>query len=169
MSCFGGVSLEQKRSMLEDHTPLGAYLASKELGELAKILQLAKFGVGKPLPESPFYVVMSGQVEVREGSDVLCTKSPGAFFTRRAGLVAQQRGSIAPGANRASVAPDPAASRHSIVKSKDADGADVEITTTLLGKVAGKVLWVSVPMEPPHGDPPMEPPLSPPFPPFPRR
>lgn len=110
MSCLGGVSLELKRSMLEDHTPLGAYLASKELGQLARILQPARFTAGKMLPESPFYIVVSGQIEVREGSEVLCTKSAGAFFTRRAGLVAAQRGSVA-AANRQSVAPEAAQQR----------------------------------------------------------
>lgn len=142
MSCFGGVSSEQKRSLLEDRTPLGAYLSAKELSELAKILQTAKFAAGKPLPESPFYIVVTGQVEVREGSEVLCTKSSGSFFTRRAGLVAQQRHSISPSAARVTM---PVDGRHSIVQShEDESSGMIEVATQIVGKTSGRVLWVAV-------------------------
>ena len=180
MSCFGGssVSLEAKRTVLEDNTPLGAYLTSKEvrtqhasrtqpcgnsrsqltltrgstpvrqLGELAKICSSAKVSVGKLLPESPFYVIISGQVEVREGTsnDVLCTKSAGAFFTRRAGLVAQQqtRGTRRSAMSRTTSPSTDIESRSSIVAAKDADEEADDSTplTDMVGKSSGKVLWV---------------------------
>ena len=81
---FGSaVPLEQRRISLEDQSPLGAYLTPEELLERAKVCSGAKFRPGSSLPESPFYVVVSGQVEVRDpNGSVLCTKYPGSFFTR---------------------------------------------------------------------------------------
>lgn len=130
--------------LMRDSNPL------RQLGELAKICSSAKVSVGKLLPESPFYVIISGQVEVREieSNEVLCTKYAGAFFTRRAGLVAQQqsRGTRRTATNSRNTSPSlDVDSRKSIVAEKIVDDEEAESTqlTNMVGKSSGKVLWVN--------------------------
>jgi hypothetical protein len=141
----GGASLEKRRSSLEDHSPLGAYLSAEELLELAKVCESMSFRQGVALPESPFYVVISGQVEVRDpNGNVLCTKYPGSFFTRRAGLVAQtKQGKKTGGELPADAA---AVQRSSIVKADLEDGeSDLDsapLTSIVGGKVGGTVVFV---------------------------
>jgi len=157
MSCFGGASLAKKQHMLESQSPLGAYLSQEELAALAKACTTARFTEGGKLPESPFYIVMSGQIEVREGDDVLCTKSAGAFFTRRAGLIKKGRGTRRTESVRGMHSPtgspqndltmEAPAQRNSIVQAtSDLDGDESFVNqkplTKLMGKTAGAVLWV---------------------------
>ena len=142
---FGSaVPLEQRRISLEDQSPLGAYLTPEELLELAKVCSGAKFRPGSSLPESPFYVVVSGQVEVRDpNGSVLCTKYPGSFFTRRAGLV-RGRGAMRKSAVRTSQEGE-MVQRSSIVKGDLDDESftkETPLTRIVGGKVGGTVLWV---------------------------
>ena len=58
-----GVSEAQKLAALEDNSPLCAYLIRQEIVALARLCTSHKFKAGKQLPESPFYVVITGQVE----------------------------------------------------------------------------------------------------------
>ena len=149
MSCCGGGAdpVLLKRSMLEDHSPLGAYLSASDMSELANICQISRFAVGKPLPESPFYVMITGNAEVRDESGVLCTKYPKSFFTRRAGLISKQnrisQGQGSFSSKRLSKLPED--SRSSIVRavSPTDDEPLEEVTTQIIGKMAGKVLWVN--------------------------
>lgn len=87
MACCGGAPALKKMTILEDTSPLGAYLNMEELERLASLCDISSFRPGQQLPESPFYCIFTGQVQVIEEDQVLCTKHPGSFFTRRAGLV----------------------------------------------------------------------------------
>ena len=160
--CGGGTSLDKKLSWLQEESPLGAYLGADELLELAKLCVTSSFRPQSKLDESPFFIVMSGQVEVRDSSsgEVLCTKYPGAFFTRRAGLFLGKGGreSLSKGSADQSFTkkspksadsptpPSVAASRSSIVKADD-DILDVDdqvpVTTSVVGgRVGGRVLML---------------------------
>ena len=88
MACCGGAALHLKTQSL-DSSPMGAYLSLDELVRLARACSIVSFKKDDPLPESPFYLVLKGEVRVLtpEG-EVLVDKREGAFFTRRAGLVA---------------------------------------------------------------------------------
>ena len=68
-SLFGGVSQAQKLSALENASPLGVYLSKEELTALARLCTSCKVKPGKNLPESPFYIVIKGEVEVREAAE----------------------------------------------------------------------------------------------------
>ena len=58
-----------KKVLLEHATPLGAYLNDTELDILSKACSVVKFQAGKPIDESPFYLVLSGKiVEPRAGA-----------------------------------------------------------------------------------------------------
>eukprot|EP00966_Prymnesium_polylepis_P005027 115702-Prymnesium_polylepis.1 len=90
MSCCGGggaMKQLEKMRVLKETTPFGAYLDEGELEHMATLCDISKFDANAELPESPFYCVMSGQVQVIENGEVLCTRFSGSFFTRRAGLV----------------------------------------------------------------------------------
>jgi hypothetical protein len=80
----GGTALERKRSALSETSPLGAYLSPEEIVALARACSTHAVRPGRVLPESAFYLVVSGQVEVREAASqqLLCTKQPNSFFTR---------------------------------------------------------------------------------------
>lgn len=68
---------------LDASSPLGAYLDRTELQRLAHACSIKRFAQGKHLPESPFYIVLSGLVAaVSSGGDDICTRTNGAFFSR---------------------------------------------------------------------------------------
>lgn len=81
-----GVSEEAKLRLLEA-TPFYAYLEASEMRLLAKAFVRRSFARGKALPDSPFYLMLRGEVEVRQGGSALCRKANGSFFSRRAGIV----------------------------------------------------------------------------------
>ena len=87
MSCCGGTSAVRKRAILEANSPLGAYLDDAELDSLADLTLISRFAAGGSLPESPFYVVISGSVEVREDAQVLCTKQAGPGYICRSEII----------------------------------------------------------------------------------
>lgn len=68
-------------------TPLYAYLEDRELQQLASAFVRQRVKAGKVLPESPFYIVLSGIVDVRQNDSSLCHKGAGSFFSRHAGEV----------------------------------------------------------------------------------
>ena len=153
MSCCGGVPLMKKMDILEDASPLGAYLSHEELERLASLCDVLAFKKDQELPESPFYCIYTGLVEVKDGDTVLCTKYPGAFFTRRAGLVrgrSKKRNSIkGDGGSPKPVSAEGTEKAHrtSIVKDFgddiDMDDADEVPKTQIIGTQAGKVLYMS--------------------------
>ena len=58
-----------------------------ESRRLARACQIKTFKAGQSLPDSPFYIILEGDVKVVDyAGAVLCTRKDGAFFTRRAGL-----------------------------------------------------------------------------------
>ena len=71
--------------MLANATPLGAYLNEEELLKLARACSILRFRKGKPLRESPFYLLIEGVVSVVavESGLELCSRT--SFFTRHAG------------------------------------------------------------------------------------
>ena len=75
-----------KRWLLEHVSPLGAYLSEWELARLSRACAIVRFTAGKPIPESPFYVVLEGEISVlsSDGEELLVRDS-GSFFTRLAG------------------------------------------------------------------------------------
>lgn len=75
-----------KRWLLEHVSPLGAYLSEWELARLSRACAIVRFAAGKPIPESPFYVVLEGEISVlsSDGEELLVRDS-GSFFTRLAG------------------------------------------------------------------------------------
>jgi len=157
MSCCGAVPLLKKIDILEDTSPLGAYLNAEELERLASFCEVASIRVDHQLPESPFYCIYTGKVEViDDAGSVLCTKYPGAFFTRRAGLVRgrkkptgrnSQAGKKAKADAEASQSvPKPRQQRTSIVKDfddlEDEEDLAKQPATKIVGKAAGKVLYI---------------------------
>jgi len=156
MSCCGGPPTLQKFEILEDCSPLGAYLNREEVERLASLCQVGPIKVGQPLPESPFYCIYTGQVVVQDESgdtiQVLCTKSAGAFFTRRAGLVKGRKKSTRTSSRMKPLASaqegeasQPARQRTSIVKDfEDLEDEMAEAPkTSIQGKQAGKVLYIT--------------------------
>ena len=126
-----GVSLARKLDALQNTSPFGVYLSEAEVTSLAKLCTSSSIKAGKGLPESPFYVVIQGEVQVlSEEGETLCTKYPGAFFTRRAGLI-----------SKSSIGAKAADLRKSIVKKGD-DGKreDDAVTTTVTCKASALVL-----------------------------
>lgn len=129
-----GVSQASKLDHLQNASPLGAYLSEDELVALAKLCTSCSVKVGKALPESPFYIVIRGEVQVIEDDEVLCTKYPGAFFTRRAGLIARKQTLMNPVLSRRAKELE----RKSIVQNtKDDDGEGPPPSTNIVCKVRG--------------------------------
>lgn len=149
MACCGGVSLARKLNLLTDNTPLGAYLGDDELANLAKLCMVTSFRTGQILPESPFYCIVSGEVQVVEETEVLCTKYAGAFFTRRAGLVRGRKpvaGRQSQMGNKVEEVSKPKVQRTSIVKDFEDLEDEAELAnaplTKITGLVAGRVLYI---------------------------
>ena len=86
MACCGGLGLERKVALLEA-TPFYVYLDEDEMRLLANAFVRRRYACGQPVGDSPFYVTMAGEVEVRQGEQTLSRKRAGAFFSRRAGIV----------------------------------------------------------------------------------
>ena len=76
-------SLSLKLQALRAFSPLGAYLEDSELGQLARTCAFVTIHPGRPLPESPFYLVIKGSVSVTdvESGEELTTRQRGSFFT----------------------------------------------------------------------------------------
>uniref|UniRef100_A0A7S4F1E8 Cyclic nucleotide-binding domain-containing protein n=1 Tax=Chrysotila carterae TaxID=13221 RepID=A0A7S4F1E8_CHRCT len=94
MLCCGGggdgeVETERKQELLAQCTPFGVYFDSAQLAKLAKLFARQRFIAGQDLPESPFYIVAAGEVEVisKFETGFLCVKQQGSFFSRHAGIV----------------------------------------------------------------------------------
>ena len=67
-------------------SPLGAYCSSKEIEDLAKCCSIVRFAEKRELWESPFYLVLEGEVGVVSAvGGLLCTRAAGSFFSRHAG------------------------------------------------------------------------------------
>jgi len=121
---------------LENETPLGAYLDEKELQHLACICTSVSVRPGRQLPDSPFYLVTSGDaVILNQDGSVLCTRTRGAFFSRRAGVVLERCDNSFKKGTRAS----------SIITSSGFDDeGDSRVLTTIVGGPAGvNVLYVN--------------------------
>ena len=82
----GGAPRTTVIEMLQS-TPLYAYLNDQEMSIVADAFVSTRVAAGKPLPNSPLYIVVSGEVEVRRQTMKLCTKRAGAFFSRTEGVV----------------------------------------------------------------------------------
>jgi CRP-like cAMP-binding protein len=110
-----GNSLKRKVNALRLLSPFGAYLREKELLDLATACSISSVRSGKELDDSPFYVLISGCVAVKDvaSGEVLCVKHQGSFFTRRVGL-----GQIS-------------------------DDTDLSLSTVVFGVERGKMLLVS--------------------------
>lgn len=86
MSCCGGSAAPSIVSLLQA-TPLYAYLDDAELNIIANAFVRQRVAKGLVLPESPFYILLSGEVAVVLDSQTLCHKAGGSFFSRSAGQV----------------------------------------------------------------------------------
>lgn len=77
-----------KFAALDATTPLGAYLTSPELMRLASACSMLRMAKDDLLPESPFYLVLEGAVNVVDvaSGDVICTRKQWSFFSRQAGV-----------------------------------------------------------------------------------
>lgn len=158
MGC--GASADRKTEMLTEHSPLGAYLNSEELERMAGLCTINTVAQGEVLPESPFYVIISGSAEVTEDGAILCTKHKGAFFTRRAGLI---RGSSGPNlltrmasvsritydqAQQEAAESSSTKKRTSIVKDfpelEDVEELGKQPRTVIIAKEPTQVLWIRV-------------------------
>ena len=84
MACCGGsTSTAVKREHLESQSPLGVYLSSDELDKLATACTISPIKSNQPLRDSPFYIVLEGQVVVKtQAGKILVSKVAGNFFTR---------------------------------------------------------------------------------------
>ena len=100
MACLKcGDDMELKISCLEN-TPFNLYLEPAELREVAMVFMRVSVGVGNELPQSPFYYLLSGKVEIwasqkTEGDAPLApltVRHAGAFFTWKAGLQQRKKG-----------------------------------------------------------------------------
>ena len=90
LGCMGAETSQVRlcREQLQRFSPFGAYLSPAELLKLARTCSIVECGDAAPLADSPFYILVSGTVVVREVSgSVLCYRYAGAFFSRRVGLV----------------------------------------------------------------------------------
>ena len=87
-SPFRRKSLQQKLQSLAS-TPFFIYVHEDDLELLARCFAVHRFTSGQTLPESPFYVLVRGELGIvdKKSQHTLCTKQAGAFFSRRAGLV----------------------------------------------------------------------------------
>ena len=74
-------------------TPFFVYVQEEDFEMLANAFTVHRFAKGQLMPESPFYLVVRGELDVviKGTPDILCTKHPGAFFSRNAGVVEVQR------------------------------------------------------------------------------
>jgi len=122
------------KAALEKETPLGAYLDEQELQRLARLCTSASVRPHRQLPDSPFYLVTSGDaVILNQDGSVLCTRTRGAFFSRRAGVALERRdGSFHKGI------------RTSIITSSgfDDEGDSRVLTTIVGGPIGVNVLYV---------------------------
>jgi len=83
-----GSLMQRKVNALRLLSPFGAFFKEKELLDLARACSITSIRAGRELAESPFYVLISGVVTVKDTAtdDILCKKHQGSFFTRRVGL-----------------------------------------------------------------------------------
>ena len=93
-ACTGGVSHERKLELLE-RSPFFVYLNDEELETLARAFVTRKVSAGTALPNSPFYFVLHGDVEVRHEGRTLVTKHAGSFFSRHAGMAPRRTEAVA--------------------------------------------------------------------------
>ena len=70
-------------------TPFFVYVQEEDFAMLARSFTAHRFSKGQVMPESPFYLVVRGELDIvlKGTPDVLCTKHQGAFFSRNAGIV----------------------------------------------------------------------------------
>ena len=70
-------------------TPFFVYVQEEDFGMLARSFTAHRFSKGQVMPESPFYLVVRGELDIvlKGTPDILCTKHQGAFFSRNAGIV----------------------------------------------------------------------------------
>ena len=65
--CGGAVAPPSVAELLRT-TPLYAYLSDEELPVAADAFTHSRIASGKPLPDSPLYIVLSGEIEVLQGA-----------------------------------------------------------------------------------------------------
>jgi len=144
--CAGGGNFALKLQTLEESSPLGVYLSFDELDKLARSCTISPIKQDQPLAESPFYIVLKGQVQVStKTGKVLVSKVAGTFFTRRAGLV-KREDSRASKAWSGGGSPISKGSKKSYSESRDTDEeilADDVPTTSIVGQLDGSVLWIT--------------------------
>ena len=81
------VAKQLKVASLSSTSPLGAYCTQEEIRELARCCSVRSFAIGAELWESPFYLVLTGEISVIGANGMqLCTRSSGSFFSRHAGM-----------------------------------------------------------------------------------
>lgn len=70
-------------------TPFFVYVQEEDFGMLARSFTAHRFSKGQVMPESPFYLVVRGELDIvlKGTPDILCIKHQGAFFSRNAGIV----------------------------------------------------------------------------------
>ena len=88
-SCFRRKRAFAAKLQSLQSTPFFVYVQQEDFEMLAHSFTAHRFSKGQALPESPFYLVVRGELDiVLKGSpDILCTKHQGAFFSRNAGIV----------------------------------------------------------------------------------
>ena len=90
-------------------TPFFVYVQEEDFAMLARSFTAHRFSKGQVMPESPFYLVVRGELDIvlKGTPDVLCTKHQGAFFSRNAGIVEVRLASLPgpPGPHAASLVP----------------------------------------------------------------
>ena len=93
----GFTSWHRKLFALEKQSPLGAYLSAAELGRLARLCSIVRFGENRSIRnDSPFYLVLDGCVTViavDDAQEALAAAEHGGRRSshRRSGSAAQER------------------------------------------------------------------------------
>ena len=77
-------------------TPFFVYVQEEDFGMLARSFTAHRFSKGQVMPESPFYLVVRGELDIvlKGTPDILCIKHQGAFFSRNAGIVEVRLGRL---------------------------------------------------------------------------
>lgn len=79
-------SQQLKFAALDSSSPLGACVSESELLRLSNACRIVKVAAGRPLPDSPFYLIMEGRIDVLdEAGHLLVQRERWAFFTKLAG------------------------------------------------------------------------------------
>ena len=89
MPCLGKKRAFAAKLQSLQSTPFFLYVQEEDFNLLARSFTAHRFSKGQTMPESPFYLVVRGELDIvsKGTADILCTKHEGAFFGRNAGIL----------------------------------------------------------------------------------